>query len=244
MLTHKQLSPLQQATASLLKSKNGVIADSDLKNTIIALQLLHKNYLHVLHQEGIEYDQVHNDTTFLIDTFDEAHGNFNRIFPEDSIDFNFFVEILLQGGNTVIKTVDPLMYFTTVGNGMNVDTTKSQIQTLPQQFHSAHTSQDKAKVLIDYIKQGNHIGVSQKQYEEDLAHAKNHDTTMIWMLEQISKGYILTPAFVAIFAKCTKVYGENIDKVILDGTHRAFVCAITKSPLFVIEVDMDAIVKP
>jgi len=71
---------------------------------------------------------------------------------------------------------------------------------------------------------------------------QDHIALTMKQLGQIRNNYALPPAFVAKFREAPDKYNGK-QKVILDGTHRALVSAIVKRRQYVIEVDMDQIVK-
>lgn len=112
-------------------------------------------------------------------------------------------------------------------------------------LRNAEDPRKAAKAAIAYIESGHHVGISEEQYKNDLARqGKDHDATMKYLLGQIVEGKSLPPAFVAKYSGCpNKFQDKEIEKVILDGTHRASASAFSGEHLRVFEFDMDRIVK-
>jgi hypothetical protein len=70
---------------------------------------------------------------------------------------------------------------------------------------------------------------------QDLKRGKDHDATMIYFLEKYLNDEPIAPCVVVKTSKAKDVFGENIEKVVLDGTHRAVVASILGLKLDVLE---------
>lgn len=170
-----------------------------------------------------------------VSNIEEPIGNFVNIFPELNLTRD---QVRRKMELTfTIKEVRPLEYFKDVGNGMNIETQQDEIakiipNVLVDQKH-------RAKMALDYLDKGNHIGVSNEQYEKDLAKGKNHDETMRFFLEKILSGEKLEPCVVVTTNLAETKFGNGINKVILDGTHRAVAASLADSTLEVLEFSAD-----
>jgi hypothetical protein len=167
--------------------------------------------------------------------FEEPIGNFMQIFLEAEISREELKrKIELYG---TIKKVAPLEYFVNVGNGMNPQTQKQEIdKIIPNEVLDI---KHRAEIALKYLESGHHIGISQEQYERDLQSGKNHDTTMRYFLENILSGKGLEPCVIVETKRASEIFGVGIDKVILDGTHRAVIAATVNMDLEVLEFSAD-----
>lgn len=168
---------------------------------------------------------------FNITDLEEPAGNFIRIFPELGLTRDEIkLKIELTGE---IKSVKPLEYFEKVGNGMNP---KSQVLEISKIIPDETLDpKQRARIALVYLDKGNHIGVSPEQFENDLKRGKNHDDTMRYFLERVLSDAQLEPCVVAVTKRAETKFGQGINKIILDGTHRAVIAAVLNIDLEVLE---------
>ncbi|MBI2414387.1 hypothetical protein HYV31_00880 [candidate division WWE3 bacterium] len=166
---------------------------------------------------------------------EEAFGNFKNIFNQPNLTIEAFLDKLNQTAHII--QVSPLDYFKNVGNGMNPDVQMVEIEKITPSSKTGPI--ERAQIAISYIKNGNHIGVSDEQYAKDLDKGKNHDATMLWFLEKIISSEPFDPCVVVLSNKANQLYGEGVNKVILDGTHRAVIAALVNQKLSIMEFSVD-----
>ncbi len=168
-------------------------------------------------------------------SLDEVCGNYDAIFKDSTLTREQILEKLVQTAEVI--QVEPLEYFENVGNGMNVEAQREEIaRAIPATLTDPI---ERARTAIAYIKQGQHIGVSHEQYLKDLERGKDHDATMIYFLEKVLNDEPTAPSVVVRTSKAKEVFGEGIEKVILDGTHRAAAAAVTGRTLDVLEFSIE-----
>jgi hypothetical protein len=172
---------------------------------------------------------------FNITNFEEPTGNFVRIFPELGLTREEVRERIELTGTS--KSVKPLEYFKDVGNGMNPNTQLIENnKVIPEEITDPI---QRAQIALEYLSNGNHIGVDEEQYERDLQSGKNHDDTMRFFLEKILSGQKLEPCVIVITKQAETKFGKGISKVILDGTHRATIASLVNIELEVVEFTID-----
>ncbi len=191
----------------------------------------------------------------MIDTLDEAHGNFNNMFKNDPLSWDQFLDGLSDGENVQIKVVKPDEYFVNVGNGLNVEAHRRSIELLQKTLEEKAPDLAKrflnnnpkvaTQALLEILDHPEYVyGILDKEMvEEARGKGKNHIASTRFQAEQLADGLTLSPPMVAAYQKSEKEFGSGIDKVILDGTHRTLVAAYANQPLYIIEVDMNRIKK-
>ncbi|KKT72515.1 MAG: hypothetical protein UW68_C0035G0005 [Candidatus Collierbacteria bacterium GW2011_GWB1_44_6] len=175
----------------------------------------------------------------LFDTLDEAHGNFGR----DKVSFSDFLGALADENFQVdVNVVDPLEYFSEIGNIASVSSMKGEIDRIREEFPGESAPEEVATKLINYIDENHHVGVDHDMYLRDLSRGKDHNKTMKYLLKNISLGEALCPSFVGKYAEASVQYGNGMIGAVLDGTHRVAAALVTGQKLLVIEVDMDKVI--
>jgi hypothetical protein len=86
-----------------------------------------------------------------IDSTDEVSGNYKAIFKNSTLTREQLLEKIVETGEII--HVDPLVYFTNVGNGMNVYKQKEEIDRIIAA--TITDPKDRGSTAINYIKEGN-----------------------------------------------------------------------------------------
>jgi len=95
----------------LRKYKSPDISKEEIETTDRVIQNLSQRLESMLKESGQEFNQNHL-LTYLLETLDEAHGNFNAIFPEQKILWKEFVEKIETTPDAMtIKSIEPLEYY-------------------------------------------------------------------------------------------------------------------------------------
>lgn len=163
----------------------------------------------------------------------EPYGNFKNIFKLKDFTYKDFLEKVNQTGK--LLEVEIYEYFKDTGNGMNPTKQKEENDKIIDP--TTTNTIERAQTALKFLEQGNHIGVSDEQFQKDLMHGKNHDETMKYFLNKIIANQELEPCVVVKTEKAKEVFGPNVNKVILDGTHRAVIASLCNFKLNVLEFE-------
>src|SRR3989338_600700 len=190
----------------------------------------------------------------ILATLDEAHGNFNNIFPENKVLWQEFIKKLEASPDLVhIMRIEPLDYYKDVGNVMDPVVTHASIEAVTEELKRRnpeladdYVSNDPDKILrvAQTIVQSDHFYyfIDKEMIDQEMSSSgHDHIGTSMVKLGYMSRHYELAPTFVAKFKVAAGKF-DGKEKVVLDGTHRALVSAIAKRSQYVLEVDMDKII--
>lgn len=236
------------------KSKHGEeVVEGDAEATLQVIQGMRGKYESAVAEKGLIFRE---DGIFknLADSLDEASANFNSVFPDHKISWHEFLQQLQHNPNLIeVKAVQPLDYFTDVGNGMtpdkerqSIEKAKEHLQTQAPELAEGLLSDDQTRAVQtalgivnnpDYV----YTMLDKKQVERDRQKGYDHIAVTRFHLEQLAKGYALPPAVVAKFTPSSERYEPETTKTVLDGTHRAVAAVWANRELFVIELNMDAL---
>lgn len=230
------------------------VSESDAKAMFLIIQMIREKYEAAVSKKGLS---CREDMIFknLADSLDESSANFNSIFPEHRISWHRFLEFLQQNPQVIeVKVVEPLEYFKDVGNGMSpeqerasIEKTRRDLQTKDPELAEGLLSEDKTTAVNTALRLINdptyvYTILDKTQVEEGLRHRYDHIAVTRFHLEQLAKGYALSPAVVIRFSPSEEKFGPGITKTILDGTHRALATTYARRELFVMEIDMNVLI--
>ena len=187
---------------------------------------------------------------YLLATLNEGKVNFNGIFDKHLSWKDYHAG--LQKHPPTLQRVEPLEYFTNVGNGMDtaamrdvLDKVAQKLQesdpTLAQNFLSddvdrriaAVRSIVQSDVFYEFIDKET---IEQKRIEEDY----DHVTATMAQLNYLASGHELPPALVMKYGSVPDKFAGK-DRFLADGSHRALVSAMVRKPQYVFEIDMNKI---
>ena len=241
MTSETGLGLLETSLAIGLCKKKGIEDSPEvISDTQKALERLYKAFDAIAKEASLKVDEL-NSLRLLTNTLDEAHGNFGK----DKISFEKFVSSLADETFEVqVKSVDPLEYFSDIGNIASVESLQKERDELPAEIRAISNPKERAARLINYIDEDHHVGVDHDMFVRDLERGKDHNATMRYLLGFIARGEALNPGFVGRFVGVREKYGVSKTGEALDGTHRAVAALVTGEKYFVIEVNMDEIMRP
>ncbi len=236
----------------LRQHKSPDVTEGEVKDVERVIQIISEKFEASLKSYNQEYDRD-KLLDLVLATLDEAHGNFNEIFPENKVPWQKFIKGLEANPDYInIVRIEPLDYYQDVGNGMNPTITRASIEAVTEELKKRnpdladdYLSGDSSRIVraADAIIQSDlfYYFIDKEMIDQEVgASGHHHVITSMNKLDYIRKGYELPPVFIAKFRGVSEKF-DGKQKVILDGTHRALVSAIVKRPQYVAEIDMDKI---